>query len=469
MTTRQTGQLYGVYASKGLLGRLASTLPKLGSARRLNNQPSVGRKPRKLPKAPNISPEEAINADGDDFIFDGTDRQMRDPRKFAQRGVRRIVGRVPAGRRSGAGPIRKQGVTKVGTPETRKLARDIVKRKFRPLRTDRAGDIFTEDDIVAHALIERYVEAANAKGRRGGILRRQFDALMEMSPEDRKKEVLKGFRSRAKYDPQNKKQLAKTLQEVFELDKMKIRTDEKTHRQMRNVLENSVAGSPAFRRVVEEQGLPAITVIDELSERLLKEFFDDEGYERPDDRLGDSAAAFATGEIVYFQGNIWDSWHTANGARRLDNLAETEDYLENYASTPEGVMRHEYGHIVSHRVLKSGSPQQYRALRDIYDEYYGTVEPWHSFQLTHNEIAAQYGEEVADRWARTEVDPSIIPRTEDIWWSHYAQENEDEFFAELFTMATSPVESIRNRVPQRMREKLTIILGFNPWEEFENA
>ena len=87
----------------------------------------------------------------------------------------------------------------------------------------------------------------------------------------------------------------------------------------------------------------------------------------------------------------------------------------------------------------------------------------------HNNIAMEYGEAAADRWMRTEVDPSMIPATEDIWWSQYAGTNEDEFFAELFSMATSPNEAIRNRVPQKMRDKLTIILGFNPWEEFENG
>lgn len=469
MASRQKGQLYEVYASKGLFGRLASTLPKLGSTRRLNNQPSIGKKPRKLPKAPNIAPEDAINADGDEFIFDGTDREMRDPRKFARTGIRKLAGKVPSGRRSGAGPVRKQGVKEFGTPETRKLARDIVKRKFRPLRTRKTGDIFTEDDLAPHMAVADYVRAANAEGRVGRLIQRQLDAFMLLSPEQRKERLLGSLRSAVGYDKDNKKQVGKILEEIFELEKMKIRTDEKTHRQMSNILENAIADSPAFRRIVEERGLPAITVIDELSERLLKEFYDDQGYERPKDRLGDAASAFAAGDIVYFVGNSWDDWHTASGSRRGDSLNEDEQMLENYSITPESTLRHEYGHIVTHRILTSGSKEEYDAWGDINAEYYKTAGPWFYVQEMHNNIAMEYGEAAADRWMRTEVDPSMIPATEDIWWSQYAGTNEDEFFAELFSMATSPNEAIRNRVPQKMRDKLTIILGFNPWEEFENG
>jgi hypothetical protein len=292
---------------------------------------------------------------------------------------------------------------------------------------------------------------------------------MLLPPERRKEKLLESLRSAVGYDKDNKNRVGKILEEVFELEAMKIRTDEKTHRQMRNILENAIADSPAFRRIVEERGLPALTVIDELSERLLQQFYDDEGYERPDDRLGDAASAFAAGDIIYFVGNAWDDWHTASGSRRGDSLNEDEQILENYSITPESTLRHEYGHIVTHRILTSGSKEEYDAWGDINEEYYKTAAPWYYVQRMHNTIAMEYGEAAADRWARTEVDQSMIPATEDIWWSEYAATNEDEFFAELFSMATSPNEAIRNRVPQKMRDKLTIILGFNPWEEFENG
>lgn len=457
MAARQKGQLYEVYASKGLFGRLASTLPKLGSTRRLNNQPSIGKKPRKLPKAPNIAPEDAINADGDEFIFDGTDRQMRDPRKFARSGVRMFNRTANSGRRSGAGPARKQGTRK---PSKTKLVRDLLDKSYRPLKTRRGDLEFTEDDLAVlatHVLIKR----------RGRFPHRRFG---NMDREEATKSLVDSLRSYHGYDHTDKKSLSEAIRALTELRASKIRTDEESQRQLRKVMENAAVDSPAFRRALEEYGVPRITIVDELPESVLREWYDKEGEPRPADKLGKDAQAYTDGLYIRFLGSMWDDWFTRQGRRKWQNMGPEEDiYGVEGSSAPEQVLRHEVGHVLHDQATAFGTPRQRDGVLALEMYYADNIEQWAAIQKQYNVIAKDFGEDAAETWIRTSVNPAYIPEPDTVWWTNYAETNPQEFMAELFAISTSPSENVRNMIPDSIRPLVTMWLGFNPWEEFDNA
>lgn len=276
--------------------------------------------------------------------------------------------------------------------------------------------------------------------------------------EERKQRFIQALRTEFDYDPSNEEKFKTAMNMLAELEEHEVRIDKKTEETIVNLVEGSIVDNPAFQKILEDFGVPR-TVI-----------FDRNATFPEDDNEEFSAPGYTDSAIIYLDGKTFDKYLMPDGTyepkeevlpREKTGWAEDQNAAE--------VFRHEVGHVIENRTMGLGTIEQIAALRQIQKKYEELVIGAKNLQTSLGIMEKNEGRDAVIEFLKTHQNNPAVIQLIDAWWTPYAETNQQEWVAELFTMSTSPNQDIRKLVPEDMRELVTKWLGFSPWKEFENA
>jgi hypothetical protein len=423
--------------------------------------PTIGRKPKKLPKAPNIAPEDAINADGDEFIFDSTDRQMLDPKKFrpTKRKPKPVVdeglsifprpAEVGKGRRKGAAKARAQGSSRppkaTGT-EWKGPVKNIVDM-YRPIKSRDAKTEISEEDVILGAAWDYLRNHTRA-----------VRSLANRTKEEKMERYKDWFQKIAERDGKSVDEIIASYAELEETESV---IKPKTEIVLKEIIGLTAEESPAFRKIFDDMPFPRISLFNRISEETL-DLWETKDLPRLDPRKN-KIAGFTNSGMIHLNARWLAGFFNSSGTEMKNVDGEDiTDEDHNFGANPMAVLRHETGHVFEEYVVAFGNNDQIDAYNQIV-KYFNEEVPKAKEQ--QKQIAAlERSLDPADREAALKLAADLIRSGEYVsnWWTNYAETNKQEFFAELFRMATSPNEDIRNSIPPNLWITLTKLFGFDP-------